>query len=112
MLWVIGQPVASPVRHPEIIVDSHIVNLYTLFWFKNLVVWPQVFFTIIYGWPPTLPTPLKGMTEKWNIHMLFVLRAKSEVLRTRDRVYALSAEMITLFFTVTTLKNKHYRIQI
>lgn len=37
----------------------------------------QVFFTIIHEWPPTLPTPLKGMTEKWNIQILFVLRAKS-----------------------------------
>lgn len=46
----------------------------------------QVFFMIIHGWPPTLPTPLKGMTEKWIIHILFLLRAKSEVLRTRGRV--------------------------
>lgn len=47
----------------------------------------QVFFTIIHGWPLTLPTPLKGMTEKWNIHIFFELRAKSEVLRTRGRVF-------------------------
>lgn len=64
----------------------------------------QVFFTIIYGWPHTLPTPLKGMTGKWNTHKLFVPRAKSEVLWTRRRVICPFGRDANAIFHRTTLK--------
>lgn len=64
----------------------------------------QVFFIIIHGWPPTLPTPLKGMTEKWIIHILFVLSANSEVLRTRGRVLCPFGRDANAIFHRTTLQ--------